>query len=279
MNILHTKSISITGGESTLHPNFIEIVQIYLHNGFEVCVFKNGFNASILNTLLETTKQYKFRMKVSLDCFEDIHNIIRGSINSYKHTIDSSNLISKYDNISLYICTSVMRNNLPFLSDFKSFVAMNYPNATHTFDLVFPFGDANVCSFNEEEFSTLTSSVPSVFSTRGVVSKKKYRCTGGISQCTIMADGKMKICNAASDEAFYFKHNVYEKGLIRTWMDCGSKIKTFRHEKPHKTLDCLECGNVKDCVKTDCRVQAKAYRGSERRSNPLTCYEIKNRRV
>ncbi len=274
---LHTKSISLTGGECTLHPDFLKILLFYLSNGFEVTVFTNGFNTELISKMLVLTNKYRYSIKVSLDGFEKIHNKIRGNDNSFIRVINTLNKIAEYDNISLYISTTIMKDNFFQVHEFKDYIKDQFSTAIHTHDIVFPMGDGNNCSFSLQELTSVRESFPFVFENRGVAKRKQTRCTAAISQCCIMADGRLKICNAANDEIFYFKHNAFDTGLLRAWSDVGDNILRYRVEKSKNTVDCLRCRYRKNCYRTDCRVQAKAYYDDEKRSNPITCFEMKER--
>ncbi len=272
---LNVKSISLTGGECTLHPKFIDIVILLLKRGYELCIFTNGYNYEIIEELLERTKEYRYMIKVSLDSYEEIHNTIRGNAKSFNRTTKCLKLLKKYDNISVYISTVIMKHNLHYYYDFREYVKMEYPDFIHTTDLIFPEGNGNECSFSLEELEKVKKEIPSLFELQKNISKKNKRCSGGISQCTITPDGYLKICNSACDEEFKFKHNAFEKGIIKSWLDCGKNIKHFRREKSHSSKKCKKCINRKKCNITDCRVLAKSYTGSCLNCNPMTCMIVK----
>lgn len=86
-----------------------------------------------------------------------------------------------------------------------------------------------------------------------------------------MPTGQMKICNAACDPQFYFKHNVYSKGILHAWKNCGIGIAKIRREKSKRTKNCKRCSIRKKCTINDCRVLAWIYTGEATHSNPLAC--------
>ena len=153
LNQLHVRNISLTGGESTLHPFFLEIVELLLVHGFNLCVFTNGYNPDVILRLLELTKEYRFTIKVSLDGFEETHNWIRGKGDAFEKVTKTLDAISKYPNVSLYISTVVLRKNASSIKSLNNFVHERYPNAIHTKDLAFPMGSAcNELVFSLEEY-------------------------------------------------------------------------------------------------------------------------------
>lgn len=283
LNELHTRRIGLTGGEATLHPNFLEIVSLLLINGFELCVFTNGYNTDVIQQLLNDNRGYRFSIKVSVDGCEIVHDAIRGRKNSFANAMKTVDIINQYQNVTMYISTTIMRNNINNIKELDFFIKNNYPRAVHTKDLAFPLGSARDCVFNLNEIELVEKCVPGFFKTKGTHvdsdtenhSSKRFRCTGGISQCTLMPDGNLKICNSACNEQFYFKHNVYNKGLVYSWRHCGKNIEKYRHEKIHRTIDCKVCNYKQICNRNDCRMLAWAYTGSLNKSNPMTCYATK----
>lgn len=283
MNSLHVRKVALTGGEATIHPKFIDIALFLMQKGFEVCIFTNGYNNAIIEDLLKVGKNYNFTIKVSLDGLKNIHNSIRGKKDAYTRTLKAIELISTYKNVKLYISTTILRENIDEIPELSEEIKKRFPNAIHTKDLAFPLGNADDCTFTINELEQVDKQIPDLFMNResdidlqkGRRKIKYLRCTGGVSQCTLMPDGRLKICNAACDDQFYFKYNAYSKGLKYAWLNCGSLIKKFRSEDPKITNDCKKCSLVKKCRGSDCRVMAWVYTGNASRSNPITCFTTK----
>lgn len=275
-NKMHINSFSITGGEATCNKDFFKIVLFLLKNGFEICIFTNGLNFNTISELLKMTRQYYYTIKVSLDGFPEKHNKIRGNKNSFDLAIKTITEILTYPNIRLYISTAIMKDNIDDYTLFNSYILEKFPTAIHANDLIFPSGEAKDSVYSENDFNFFYSKAPDLFNPPKVKSKKR-RCSGGISQATLMPNGKLKICNAACAEVFNFQYNVFDYGLEKAWNDCGKNIEFFRHEKGKKTNDCKKCLYKKNCNITDCRVLAYAYKHSVNSSNPLSCYIIKEK--
>lgn len=279
---LNVRRIALTGGETTLHPDFLHIVENLLYRGFELCVFTNGLNYQKIQELMEKTKKYKFIVKVSLDGSEYIHNKIRGNSNAYNVTINTIEEIYRHKNVKLYISTTVMKDNIDYMNEFNTYIREMFPSAIHTNDLVFPNDVNGQCSFQLKELYEVNKRFPYLFNegkSHSMVERHKTvsRCSGGISQATISPDGSMKICNAAVADIFKFEYNVFDKGLEYVWTNGGDIIEMFRNEKSHKTIDCISCGYREKCSITDCRMLAYAYYNRIDRSNPITCITTKNR--
>lgn len=281
-NRLHVRKIALTGGEATTHPQFLDIALFLIEHGFDVCVFTNGYNYNIIEELLEKSKDYHLTIKVSLDGIANIHDQIRGKKNSYLNAIKTIELASKFSNVTLYISTSVLRQNIDSISELDKEIIEHFPDAIHTKDLAFPLGNASTCAFSIDELLEIDKKIPNLFIRHGKEEASetislipRQRCTGGVSQCTLMPDGNLKICNAACDKQFYFKHNAYAKGLQFAWINCGKLVNKFRHEKPRATNECKHCQNQQVCKGSNCRVLAWVYTGSAKKSNPLTCFSTR----
>lgn len=272
LNELSTQSISLTGGESTCNKSFVKIAKLFLKSGFDVCIFTNSFNLNTLNEFINSTKAYKFRIKISLDGFKEMHDYIRGVTGSFDNAYAMLKEITNYDNIELHISSIIMRENIGQIQSFKEWIKKEFPNVIHNIDLIFPEGNGTAHSFCINDFESLNHEYPEIFKYNNKTKRKGLRCSGGVSQITICSNGDAKICNSACDPKFYFKHNVYQIGIKKTWLDCGKKIKKIRKEKQRKTKDCIGCSYKSICNNTDCRVSSLFYTGEENRSNPITCF-------
>lgn len=167
-----------------------------------------------------------------------------------------------------------MKQNVDFIADIRDYVKCEFPSAFHTFDIVFPAGNAtNESTFTISEIEKIMKTYPELFAVYldSGGGKDKFRCTGGITQCTLSYDGSLKICNSACGDIFQFQYNVFQKGLAYSWTHCGENIKRFRNEIPRVTKDCKKCNNVRICTGKDCRVMALTYLGDINRSSPITC--------
>ncbi len=274
LGYLHTKKIALTGGEVTLHPHFVEIAIFFLEKGFDLTIFTNGYNYLVIEKLLEASSDYHYTIKVSLDGIGSTHDLIRGKEGTFSRVEKTIARILKYSNVTLYISTVIMRQNIESIEKMQQYVEEKYPSAFHTFDFIFPEGNATIeNTFTVAEMKKIMETYPRLFVTElSVGSKKdKFRCTGGITQCTLSYDGTLKICNSACNDMFRFRNNAFQKGLAYSWKHCGANIKKFRNEKNHKTKDCNRCKNVKFCNVRDCRIMALAYSKDVNRSNPITC--------
>lgn len=276
LNRLHTSKIALTGGEICTHPKLIDIALFFLQNGFELTLLTNGYSYQTIRKLLMLTRNYHFTIKVSIDGTEDIHNLIRGKNNSYKNALKLLELITDYANVELIISTVIMPQNINEIDQLRSMISTCFPQALHTLDFVFPDGNAtDSCSLSWDSINTFLDSHPEMYNSSNKDISKRFRCSGGITQCTLSYNGELKICNAATNPIFHFKYNALQKGLKKSWFDGGENIRAFRREKNHKTEDCRRCKYISQCKGVDCRVLAFLYKHNVNCSNPLTCLYTK----
>lgn len=284
LNALHVYKIALTGGEAMLHPYFPTIMDFYLKNGFELTIFTNGTNPSLISSLLDKTKDYHYVFKVSLDGTENVHNLIRGNMKSFGKVSDTLRILSKHSNIQVVISTTIMKENIDDLQLLGEYISFNYPNATWTKDLVFPAGNAiseeSDCFFSTDDFEYIYERVPEIFETKNMkknnrIFQKSLRCTGGVTQATLTPTGNLKICNAASTSEFFFKGNVFEDGLESVWVNCGQHVEKYRTENAFSTASCKKCKLKKRCNVKDCRLLAALYMGSPDANNPISCFSAK----
>lgn len=274
MNELNTFSVAITGGESTIHPDFLEIASFFIERGFEVTIFTNGFNYHKILELLAIYPNKKLRIKVSLDGFEKEHNEIRRNMHAYLNCIKLLDELKKAKNCVVFISTIVMKENLENSIKFEEYITKEYPNFYYSADLITPCPTNKNHSFNLSDFDSIYKKYPKLFEFKENESNSIYRCSGGISQCTLMADGNLKICNGAVDEVFKFKYNVFKNGLKKSWLDCGDNIKKYRKEKKKTSIKCRACSLKDKCFLTDCRIISKSFVGSEDLPNPVVCFAM-----
>lgn len=167
-----------------------------------------------------------------------------------------------------------MKYNLADIDKFEKFIKEKYPNFHYTKDLISPMGNGCEQAFSIDEFNSVYLKCPSLFA-EGEKKDRPYRCSGGISQCTISPNGKLKICNGACDSRFAFKYNAFEVGLVKAWYRGGKNIQFYRKERNKNTKKCNSCKFKSQCHVTDCRILALAYYGDEKLNSPIPCFTAK----
>lgn len=127
--------LNISGGEPTMHPDFIEIVDSLIKNEMYFIITTNGvFNDEILNKIL-SAKEYLIGIKISLDGFDyDSHGYLRRNINGkmnkeiFNKTLNTIKTISKED-IPLTIATCLHKKNIENFDKLKKLILEIRPNS------------------------------------------------------------------------------------------------------------------------------------------------------
>ena len=274
---LGTMNISLTGGECLLNPDFEKIALFFLQNGFNLWILSNGYYTDKLIEFTKKTTQFKYTIKISLDGLYEEHTKIRGVTDSFEKTIETLDHLYKQENISLYISSTLMKSNFEQFHKLNDFVKNRFPNAIHSLNLIFPDGNAIKTSqcFSQNELSLIEKKFPNLFVVKES-EKSKYRCSGGITQCTLTPDGNLKICNAACDNRFMFASNVFETSLKYAWIHCGDNINFYRNELDKSSEKCFYCKYKQTCYANNCRIMAYLYTGSEFNNSPLACITAKH---
>lgn len=277
---LGTMNISLTGGECLLNPDFEKIAIFFLQHGFNLWILSNGYYTDKLIEFTRKTRQFKYTIKISLDGIYEEHAKIRGVNDSFEKTIETIDYLYRQENISLYISSTLMKSNIEQYNKLNDFVKDRFPNARHSLSLIFPDGNAiktDQC-FSQNELLMIEQKFPNIFVVKES-KKSKYRCSGGITQCTLTPDGNLKICNAACNNRFMFASNVFETSLKYAWINCGANINYYRNELDKSSEKCLYCKHKKTCYANNCRIMAYLYMGSEFNNSPLACIAAKHMEV
>jgi radical SAM protein with 4Fe4S-binding SPASM domain len=87
LSVFKSAQLLISGGEPSLHPEFLEICNIASHYFDKVNINTNGLRPEILLIALSQTKG-KISFQISIDGNEFLHNKIRGH-GTYRRTLDA----------------------------------------------------------------------------------------------------------------------------------------------------------------------------------------------
>lgn len=136
--VLH---ISITGGEPTLRKDLVKFVSnLCEHSGTPRCsIITNGFRTKHViqqvKKILEWNKSTEFRICVSIDGTEQVHDKIRGIKGSYRNAVATYRALRRlstldaYPNLHVDINTCISRFNYKDFDEFRKEV--HYLNPTH----------------------------------------------------------------------------------------------------------------------------------------------------
>lgn len=104
--------VEITGGEPTLHPRFVDIIDFMCKNLSLVAILTNGF--MINDSILDVLRKYKDKIiiSVSLDSYDkSFHDEFRGKIGAWENTVEA---LKKFIDIGILtrVAMSVVPENM-----------------------------------------------------------------------------------------------------------------------------------------------------------------------
>lgn len=275
---LNAHSVMLTGGEFFLHPNYKEIFALFKSRGYSLSLLTNGLLSDKVKTFIADNRDVSFVLKVSLDGFEDKHNYLRGNKQSYQKAVETLTYLKSCPHVKVYISTSLGKDNIDEIRDFRNFVNKEFGFNTTT-DLVFPTEHNRHFHkriFQQGDFDELNCRYPEYFKnkiTKGgpKTSKNNARCVAAIEMATLTADKTLKICNNAVADRFHFG-SLEQSSLTELWEHPPAQIDFFRQERNCDVAACRQCRFYDRCVITNCRTLAYYYTGNHGNPNPIVCY-------
>jgi MoaA/NifB/PqqE/SkfB family radical SAM enzyme len=112
MRRLEVSRVSFSGGEPTLHEDFVQILKAANIEGFIPDFVSNG--TLITKELAETISDLVRCVLISVDGPEEYHDAFRGKKGAYKRTMKGIACLDKYD-IPFALQFTVTRESLPFV--------------------------------------------------------------------------------------------------------------------------------------------------------------------
>ncbi len=253
----------ISGGEPTIHPDLVKIVNRIKKNGNRWGMVTNGMNLSekLLNQLI---KEDLYSITISLDGLAKSHNRLRNSNVSFKKVMNSLDLIGKSTIDFKDAVTCVFPDNLHELNEvaeilidkgikswrlfriFPSGRASDNTNTQLTFEQSLQMLDwikNNKKKYAERNLNLNFSCEAWIpFDIDKQVRDSPFFCRSGINIASILADGSITGCSN-NHETFY-RGNILKDSLSHVW---ENNFDDFRYRKWIKNTVCNNCEHVKSC--------------------------------
>lgn len=265
--------VYLTGGEPTIHPSFVEAIELFATGPYELTVFTNAtlMDEELVNRIDHLSDEVT--MQVSFDGIGEVHEEIRGVAveevtNGVERLLDAG--------FEVNTRTTVQPNNVDFLKDiYEKCVEMGVDFAD--FSPILPtFGWENVdgvsgtyLEFHEnmvQNFAELISeqdefpvslcqdpiAVPNGEDVPDDVLPDAYLCPAGNIALEVDALGHVYPCPYLHYEEFS-AGNVYETELLNIWRDVKygginnpqwDQLVSYRNTN-HE--ECQSCGQVDQC--------------------------------
>lgn len=104
------KSVTLTGGEPKLHPEFWGIMELLNQNNIESSIFTNGFHWDMRD--IQRIKKLNLKtLQVSVDGIKETHNNFRGVKGSYQKAIETLK-IAKDNSLNTVMMITIHQNNI-----------------------------------------------------------------------------------------------------------------------------------------------------------------------
>ncbi|HKI77436.1 MAG TPA: radical SAM protein [Ignavibacteriaceae bacterium] len=247
------KTIELTGGEPTLHPQFLAILDYIVDNFENYSLLTNG---TLLNDkILQIFRKGKGAIQICIDSSEEKEfELISGTTGLHAKIINSVKRCVAYD---IPIRVGMVLDDAKNIKDIENvlLLAKNLGAKSFVVNPSLSIGRGkNLSSFNDKEIEEFTLKhnelilkYPDFYGIETVSWSKledSHNCGAGSNKITVSWDGSIKLC-PYQDVSWLNFGNVYD---IKN-DEVQKKIKTaFELPSPSKEI-CTECINTYYCMK------------------------------
>ena len=254
----HHIVIITTGGEPLVRKDIVECGKAIRERGFNWGMVSNGMllDEKMCDRLVEAGLQ---TIAISMDGFEEAHNWMRGSKNSFATAERAIKCLAK-TNITWDVITCVNQKNLGYLHEFKKYLINLGVKKWRIFTIA-PMGRATMhpeLQLNKEQFREVMDFIVSVrkensirlsYSCEGFlgdyeweVRNYPYYCQAGVNVASILADGSISGC--LSIRSHYHQGNIYKEKFTDVW---ENKFQAYRQREWMHTGPCEGCDMWEFC--------------------------------
>lgn len=265
-NNLGVKTITLTGGEPTIHPHFLEIVEYIRSRNIIVQIFTNG--TMITNELATKFMENHIFPCVSIESIRpEIHDELVGVSGTYKKMFNGiSNLINAgyTKELPLTINAVITKINYPYLEELWSWAETN---GIEPFLLrLIPTGRSIENDGLEVSPEDVKKLIETIAVKKGYSPTVPYFGDGGCRKhymsCYVNTQGFVQPCSGLNIKC----GNVTQKSLSDIIHD-SPIIKIMRNIDNELVGKCSECEERSKCY--GCRAIAYAMTGDLAESDPL----------
>lgn len=285
-NKLGISDVELTGGDPLIHPDFVEILNIFNDNNVSVAFstkcpiaerklekIKNA-NISMLQISLDTIDADMFAKLTgtSVQYFERLYNTIISAIN-LAFCVRIKSVITKININSLVTMMEIL-----YGKGVKSFVVQQLSCGDRLFsDDLMPTIDEYIKLDNEinillDKYSDIeiekAYSIEMLFSSRA--QKKYFRqdCMAGMSGIVIQVDGSYAYCGQSFNKELRFL-NVERVDILSAWNSNELKHLVFPQKENFVNTRCYECDDFDRCSMKRCYIRTYNKFGTIYEVDPL----------
>jgi radical SAM enzyme (rSAM/lipoprotein system) len=252
--------IVLTGGEPLMRKDLEEFGKELHTQGYPWGMVTNGalLNKQRLTSLISSGLR---SVTVSLDGFEESHNWLRGTKNSWEKAVNAIKLIVNENDLVYDVVTCVNQKNFSELSGIKDFLIELGVKKWRIFT-IFPIGRAAENPFldisNEQflwlmDFLKNTRAEGKILASYGCegflgaydnkVRDNFFFCRAGVNIASVLADGSISACPNINHN--FIQGNIYTDNFLDVW---NNRFEVMRNREWAKKGICSKCKEFKWCA-------------------------------
>lgn len=255
----HNVMIIISGGEPTMRRDLELIGSELQKREFPWGMVTNGL-AMTPERFTALRKAGMLSLTVSLDGFEDDHNWMRGSKQSFKKAVETIRLAAHDKFLTWDVVTCVNKRNVQYLPQLREYLWRLGVGRWRLFGID-PMGRAKndpELLLTDEQFIYMLDFIASerevgrrvsyscegfLGEYEGKVRSHLYHCAAGISVASILIDGSISACTSIRGK--YYQGNIYHDHFWQIW---ENGFQTYRNRTWMRTQEpCKSCKVFRYC--------------------------------
>ncbi|WP_042682887.1 radical SAM protein [Anaerosalibacter massiliensis] len=233
-----TLFITLTGGECTLHPNFMDIVKYALKSNFYIRVLTNGstLTKKQIMELDKISSKGLLGLDISIHSFrEEIFDDFTKNSGTFSKVINCINNI-KDTNIPLRLICNITNYNIQEISSIREFCKNN------NLDIVFnPIVYPTINKKSNEDFYINKLEIEKLIDNNILLPRKSF-CTALKSKCWIDYNGNVNVCEFIRESTGNIKNSKFKN----IWNELISNINLRESLKLDK--ECTDCKLKENCL-------------------------------
>ena len=255
----HRIMVIISGGEPLMRKDLLECGRAIYDLEFPWGMVTNGrlLTPQKIEELLQAGLH---SITISLDGFEEEHNWMRGTADSFQRAAEAVKILAHEPSIRFDVVTCVNRRNYATLEAFKEYLISLGLKSWRLFT-VFPVGRAaqdSELQLNKEEFRGLMEFIKKTRTEgrihasygcegflgeyEGQVRDRFFSCLAGVSIASVRIDGAISACG--SIRADYNQGNIYTDDFIDVW---ENRFQPYRDRNWMRQGVCADCKYFRYC--------------------------------
>lgn len=188
-------SLTLSGGGPFIRKDIIDIIDYSLNYSFKLDILTNGtlLNGRIRTYLFNLQENLLKKLKIGISLYslnEDKHNNFVKSINAFKKTIETINVLKDFAQINFVVKIPLSKYNIDEIDDFikwskKENISINFdPNITYS---IKGYNNPILLRISDDEIVNLIK-------TKKVNYQNETICLAGIAKCNIASNGDLYPC-------------------------------------------------------------------------------------